>query len=219
MRRKLKIVARGLLVAATVVIIVLWLRYPAMEEAFQRDADITRLRHLEHYGSLIEEYRRVTGKVPFQGDAPVPIYIHVANESQLEYAKNGPPTPHKVVPVAELIRELEDKLGRTVDEFYDPQSVPTSRPNFYIYMVTGEVYFFAIHVHQPFRFAKKIADNYYKIEITNGDAASAWKPETLFDDPNFKRERDKPIVKRLFSLRDDKYRHFTKRDGAAEKAK
>jgi hypothetical protein len=79
-------------------------------------------------------------------------------------------------------------------------------------MVTGDSYFFAVHVHQPFRFAKKVSDNYYKVEISNATIDKVWSPDVLFDDAEFKIERDKRITSRLFSLRDDKYRHFTKQE-------
>lgn len=209
MRRKLLL---GTLLCIAVVAGIAWFRFPAAEVAFQRDADIARLRHLEHYGKLIEEYREKTGKAPLQGTAEVPVYVHIANDEQIAFTKNGPPTPHKVVPMVEFVEELESGLGRTIDEFYDPQYRPFKKPNFYIYMVRGNSYFFAIHVSQSFPFAKKVGESYFKVEISNVANASngACAPDLLFAAREFTSARDKAISSGLFRQRDEKYLHFTK---------
>ncbi|HUE70146.1 MAG TPA: hypothetical protein VMP01_04585 [Pirellulaceae bacterium] len=143
-------VRRILIVAFLLLLVVgglIWFAYHAAEEAFQRDADVVRLRHLEHYGTLIEEYHAKTGHLPFQGNARVPIYVHVANDQQAEYSQNGPPTPHEFISVAGFISELEAGLGRPIKERYDPQFQPVDKPNFYVYMVKDDYYFFAVHLH------------------------------------------------------------------------
>ncbi len=211
MRRKLLVAA--LIIAAGVVGFA-FLVFPGAEDSFQRDADIVRLRHLEHYGKLIEEFRSVTGRVPLQGKAEVPIYVHIANDQQIEFTKNGPPYPHKVIPVAEFVAELESGLGRTIDEYYDPQYRPYKKPNFYIYMVRGDSYFVAVHVSQPFPFATKIGEAYYKIEISNAANSQngATKPQSLFANAQFATARDQPVKKKLFSLRDEKYLNYSKQE-------
>ena len=201
------------LTVLTAIVAILYLQFPAAEKAFQKDADVFRLRHLEYYGSLIEEYRDKTGKVPLQGNADVPIYVHIANDEQVAFTKNGPPQPHKVVSAAAFIATLEAGLGRPIDEFYDPQFRPYKKPNFYIYMVTGNTYFFAVHVSQPFQFAKRIGDAYHKIEISNSANAQngACDPKLLFDSQEFKFARDQQVDKdRLFAEREKAYLHFTK---------
>ena len=210
MRRKLIIATISLL---AVLFVVLYLKLPGAEEAFQKDADIVRLRHLENYGKLIEEFRAKTGKLPLQGVADVPTYVHIANDEQIEFAKNGPPQPHKLVPVADLVAELEAGLGRPIDEYYDPQFRPYKKPNFYIYMVNGDAYFFAVHVQQSFPFARRIGDAYYKIEISNfaNDANGACDPALLFAAPDFISARDQAVSKGgFFAAREEKYRHSTK---------
>lgn len=190
-----------------------WLNYPAAEEAFQRDADIIRLRHLEHYGTLIEEYRDKTGKFPLQDSVGVPVYVHIANDEQIAFTKNGPPTPHKVVSMSDFVVDLESGLERTIKEYYDPQFRPYKKPNFYIYMFHDNAYFFAIHVHQAFPFARKVGEDYHKIEISNMANANngACDPELLFAATEFTKERNKRVVKqKFFDLRDEKYLHYTK---------
>ena len=210
MRRKL-LIAVCLVIAAVAGLA--WFNLRAAKEAFQHDADIARLRQLDHYGTLIEDVPTKNGKGPAsKHNAVVPIYVHVANDQQIAYTTNGPPTPHQVVSMTEFVSELETGLGRTIDEYYDPQYRPVNKPNFYIYMVRDDSYFFADHVHQPFPFAKKIADHYYKIETSNvaDESNGACDPDLLFAATEFTSERDKHILKRLFRLRDEKYLHFTK---------
>ena len=196
-RRKIFIAA----VAVTTILLVVafyFLRtYNAVAEDFQKDADIVRLQHLKHYGDLIEEYHSKTGKYPFEGTAKVPVYVHIANDQQSPYAKNGPPTPHKLISNADFIAELEKGLGRTIKERYDPQFDRSGKPNWYIYMTSGDFYFFAVHLHQPHPFAKKIADNYYKVEISNvaNENNNACSPKLLFESTEFKTATQKPLTK------------------------
>lgn len=185
----------------------------ATSTEFQKDADIIRLNHLEHYGNLIEAYHEKTGKYPFQDKFQVPVYVHVANNEQIEYTKQGPPGAHEIVLFKLFIQELETQLGHDINEYYDPQYAPDYKPNFYIYMITGNTYFFAIHVHQSFPFAKKIADHYYKVELSNhaNKKNMAVDPQLLFSNPEFKVEKNKPISKEaFFREREEKYLHYTK---------
>ncbi len=48
---------------------VCWLSTAATctSEAFQTDADVYRLQHLQYYVALIEEYRAKSGRVPLEG--------------------------------------------------------------------------------------------------------------------------------------------------------
>jgi len=180
---------------------------------FQKDADIIRLQHLKYYGELLDEYNKATGKYPFQGQKNVPIYVHVANDEQIEFTKQGPHYPHTVIPFKEFVKEVETKLGRKINEYYDPQYRPDYKPNFYIYMINGDTYYFAIHVHHPFHFAKKIADNYYKIEFSNHPTSKnqAILPQELLASQEFQSELSKQVNKvGFFKERENKYLHFTK---------
>jgi hypothetical protein len=47
----------------------------------------------------------------------------------------------------QFILELESALGSPIEEHYDPQFHPVDKPNFYIYLVRDDTYFFAVHVH------------------------------------------------------------------------
>ena|SRR5688572_6027950 len=192
----------------------IWWTFSATAEQFQRDADVIRLRHLQHYGQLIEEYREKTGRVPFQGAAEIPIYVNIANHQQAKYASKGPPTQHKLMSTAGFVSELESGIGRAIIERYDPQWVPTRKPNFYIYMVNRDYYFFAVHLHQPFPFAKRIADHYYKAEISNAANAQnkAALPEKLFASPEFVTAVNRPMIKpEFFNQREKEDEGITKR--------
>lgn len=181
--------------------------------SFQKDADIIRLRHLNYYGDILEEYNQKAGHYPFQGQEDIPLYVHVANDKQINSTKDGPSYAHKVIPFKDFVLELERVLGREINEYYDPQYAPDHKPNFYIYMITNDTYFFAIHVHQPFGFAKKVAEYYYKIEISNNPNRQnlAKDPFELFSSPEFLTELDKPLSKEgFFMARVDKYLHYTK---------
>ena len=182
-------------------------------EVFQKDADIIRLRHLKYYGELLKEYNKITGKYPFQEQKDVPIYVHVANDEQIEFTTQGPPYPHETIPFKEFVEEIEEVLGKEICEYYDPQYRPDYKPNFYIYMVTGDTYFFAINVHQPFTFAKKVADHYYKIEISNhpNSQNQAVRFEQLLNSTEFNAKLNEPISKEdFFKERERKYLHYTK---------
>ncbi|TKJ38827.1 MAG: hypothetical protein CEE38_03760 [Planctomycetes bacterium B3_Pla] len=190
-----------------------WFKFRAAAEAFQLDADVIRLRHLKHYGMLIEEYHEKTGVFPYQNTAEVEVYVHVANDRQAAYAKDGPPIPHKMIPFAKFVSELESGLGRPIKERYDPQFAPLHKPNFYIYMVYKDCYFFAVHLHQPFPFAKKVGENYYKAEISNAanERNKASLPQHLFASPEFKKAIEAPVTKAgFFAYRENQYEHFTK---------
>lgn len=180
---------------------------------FQKDADVIRLRHLKYYGELLEEYHRRTGKYPFQGEKDIPVYVYVANDEQIEFTKQGPPYPHAIVGFKEFVKEIESVLGKEINEYYDPQYRPDYKPNFYIYMIDQDTYFFAVHVHQPYRFAKKVAEHYYKIELSNhpNPQNQAVSPGQLLNSSELKAELNKTVSKEgFFKEREDKYLHYTK---------
>jgi len=183
---------------------------------FQKDADIIRIRHLKYYGELLDEYAKVAGRYPFQGQKDVPLYVYVANDKQIEFTKKGPSYPHVVVPFNEFVQEIETVLGKKINEYYDPQYSLDYKPNFYIYMITGDTYFFAIHVRQPFTFSKKVKDHYYKIELSNHPNLQnqAVFIEQLLNSFEFKKELKKHVNKEdFFKERENKYLNYTKTIG------
>jgi len=137
------------------------------EELFQDDSDIYRLRHLKYYGYLIEQYKKKTGYYPFQGKLTIPVYVFIANKEQLKSFKDPIPTEHKVFTFKELLLELETVLNIKIDQYFDPQYVPLYKPSLYMYMVSENTYYLAVHVSKYYSFSKKVANNYYKIELSN----------------------------------------------------
>lgn len=179
---------------------------------FQTDADIVRLNHLEYYGNLLVEYNQKTGSYPFSSDADVPLYIFVASPEQVDDIQGGPPYRHKVVEFKKLIEEFRTVLGKDIKEYYDPQFEPDRKPNFYIYMVDGGTYNFAIHTSQPFSFSNPVAPGYNKVEITNNKNGSPHLiyPKDLFSMEEFQKARSQKISKpEFFTSREDKYLYAT----------
>ena len=151
-------------------------------DELQHDFDIARLKDLAILSGYIEEYKKRTGKYPFEGEVPYQHYVHIHTKQQEKYAKGGPPFQHKRTSVKDFITELQSKLGEVIEVPFDLQKVPVNKPNFYIYMVVDNVYFLAVHVHHDFSFANKVADYYYKVEVTNNTKAirqGTWLREKL----------------------------------------
>ena len=167
---------------------------------FQADADIIRLQHMEYYGKLFMEYHDKTGTYPLVGEVDVPGYVFVASPEQTDDISGGPSYEHVTADFRYLIEELEKGLGRPVAEYYDPQFEPDAKPNFYIYMVDGETFNFAVHTHEAFSFANAVAPGYNKVEITNNTngAVHLITPQELFDNPEFRAAVDRPISKPAF---------------------
>jgi len=182
-------------------------------QAFQKDADIVRLQHLKYYGELLLEFKEKTGNYPFMDEATVPLYVHVASPEQEMFAKMRPPYKHKMKSFKEFVQVVEMKLGRQIDEHYDPQYRPDYKPNFYIYMANRGTYFFAIHQHQEYSFAKKVSKHYNKIEISNhpNSGNMANDPKMLFASKEFLTAMSQPILKLgFFKEREKKFIHATK---------
>ncbi|MEP3889240.1 MAG: hypothetical protein ABJN69_02165 [Hellea sp.] len=181
--------------------------------SFQADADIIRLRHLEHYGKLLSEYHAQTGTYPFIGENDVPAYVFIASPEQKDDNKGGPPYAHKTADFRYLVEELESILKYDIKEYYDPQYEPDSKPNFYIYMVDGGTFNFAIHTHEAFPFSNPIGKGYNKIEITNNPngAPHLVEPNLLFTDPAFRDAVSRTVSKpAFFTSRENKNLHATR---------
>lgn len=158
----------------------------SLERGYQHDADIFRLRHLEYYGNLIEEYHQKTGQYPLQGERETQHYVLIAAPHQQKYA-TGTPEQFKVIDVERFRDVLKKGLGREVKFKFDPQKVPMGAPNFYIYAIQDDVYFFAVHLNQEFSFSNPIARHCSKVEITNTEpfCRGQWRFHELLANESF----------------------------------
>lgn len=138
-----------------------------LEKELQDNCDIVRLKHLKYYAELIEEYKAKTGHYPFQEKSQIQIYALIYNKQQKEFATDTNPNNHKLISPKDFFTELEKGLGRKIDQMYDPQYAPTCRPIFYMYMIQGDTYYFAVHLSKYYPFSKRVDKNYYKVEVSN----------------------------------------------------
>jgi len=138
-----------------------------LEKQLQDNCDIVRLKHLEYYANLIEEYKSKTGHYPLQNKSGKQVYSLIFNGMQKDYCKDTNPNPHELVAAKDFFTEIEKGLVRRVDQYYDPQYVPTTKPVFYIYMIQGETYYFAVHLSKYYPFSTKVSANYYKVQVSN----------------------------------------------------
>ena len=125
-----------------------------LEEGFQNDADLLRLEHLLYWTELMEEYHSKNGNYPFQTDLSSEKQIglvKIVTEQQRQYISPGSDRYNPKLDnnansgflefsVKSFIEELEKGLGRTIEEKYDIQKVPTSSPVGYFYFITSDGY-------------------------------------------------------------------------------
>jgi len=157
-------------------------------ESLQHDYDISRLEDLVKLSGHVEEYKKVTGSYPYEGDVSIPHYVLIATKEQQKYIKGGPPYEHKSTPARDFVAELQAVLG-DIEVPFDLQRVPTNKPNFYIYNVVEDTYFVAVHVHNDFSFANKVGEFYHKVEVTNQtgrNRTGTWLRSELLAHPEFK---------------------------------
>lgn len=167
---------------------------------YQYDADIFRLRHLVHYGELLKKYYERNGAYPLQGDVDYQHYVHIATKEQ--EPKGRPPFKHTVTKVNDFKKILKDGVGGEVVFKYDPQRRPDSKPNFYIYMIDGEYYYLAVHLHEDFSFSNKVAPYYNKLEITNNPnpGPGQWNFDNLLNDKDFQSTLNRKPMQEGFFL-------------------
>lgn len=204
-----------LLKAASVFLVIfLLIGCSKKETRLRKDADIIRLRHLTYYGRLIEQYYRVAGKYPLQQIMPMPLYIYVANDQQVESAKQQEHTgPFADVPFSVFVKQVESVLAKEISEYYDPQYPPDDKPDFYVYTVHNETYHFSVYVRQPYPFARRVAENYYAVEISSDPDPDnkIYSPDQLFNSPGFNKELNRTISNEAFFREiEKKYLHHTK---------
>lgn len=161
----------------------------AAYQGFQADADIVRLQHLSYWTRMIYAYKEKTGKFPFEGETKQPITIEIATPQQQKTINRPPYVSKPTHTVADLVRALTLVApDKEFYELYDPQYSPDVKPNFYIYMIDGDTFFFAVHTHQPYPFARKVSDDYYKVEVSNVYDPSTphiLRPDMLFGSPEY----------------------------------
>jgi hypothetical protein len=123
-------------------------------EAFQHDADVLRLEHIEYWSGLFEEYEEKEGRYPFQDTLVKPSelgLVKIITKQQSKYLQKGTEDYRQDLDMnaagrfteknmSELVVELERALGRTIPEKYDMQSVPTRSPIGYYYFFTNDGY-------------------------------------------------------------------------------
>lgn len=180
-----------------------------MEDKYQHDADIFRMRHLKYYGDLLNEFFAKTGRYPLQDKSEHQNYVHIAAPHQEKYVQGGPPYQHTVTPIQDFRSELESGLGRKVDLKFDPQKVPESAPCFYIYMIIEDKYFFASHLYNEYSFSNPIGKHYNKVEITNSGLSrrGLWDFKNLLTNEDFiKALNGKPYKNAWFLKLEEKYK-------------
>jgi hypothetical protein len=189
-------------------------REGGLDAGFQRDADVVRLRHLVHYGGLIDEYHRQRGRYPLEGRSPLPIYVYVANDHQAKAPIDPPRGPHERISFAEFVAVLEAGLGREIEERFDPQHAPTYKPIVYVYTLNHGDFSFAVHLYRAQPFARELSARDFEVRISNAPASleGAWTPERLFRSPDFQAAVRAPMEKPAFFLeREREYAHWSKR--------
>ncbi|MCP3887448.1 MAG: hypothetical protein GY702_01050 [Desulfobulbaceae bacterium] len=134
---------------------------------YQHDADIVRLNDILLFSKYIDEFKSKTGRFPLQGVSDLPNYVNIATADQKQYIKGSPPNDHVVSELEILIDDLKTVLGNSIETPFDPQKVPVNKPNHYIYMIKGNTFYFAVHLHNSYGFTRNIGKYYNKLEISN----------------------------------------------------
>jgi hypothetical protein len=127
-----------------------------MENMYQADADIVRIKHFDYYAKLLTEYYLLNGKYPFQYEKDAPVYVYIMTNIQTKDYSSTDPYIHYTVDDKYFFEELSNGLGIEIYEKYDPQQYGADgRPNAYVYMVHNDNFFFAIHLYSNNQFTKK----------------------------------------------------------------
>jgi len=134
---------------------------------YQHDADIVRLKDLEVLWNLVTEYKAKTGKYPLEGESELPHYVEIATKEQVKRLNGQPPFPIAKTSAKAFQARLREVLGDDLELPFDPQRVGDAKPALYIYMIDGDRFVLAIHVHEAYPFAKQIQKHYNKVEVSN----------------------------------------------------
>lgn len=164
--------------------------------AFQHDADIVRLRDMQTMGALLKEYQAKMGKLPLQGESELQYYVLIGDDSQVDPDIEGPAYKHDSMSTAEFEALLSEDLERPVKLPYDPQLVSNGKPTFYLYMMDGDRFYFAIHLHESYGIAKEVGPFYYKLEISNNpEPPEFWDFDMLMANESYQAASSKALKK------------------------
>ena len=128
--------------------------YQNAEKSYQQDVDILRLEHLEFWTQIVEDYHDKTGYYPLQQSLEKKDsigLIRIATKNQQQYFdKNSSLYLSKLdnnvnnffqeFTVENFVSEIENILGKDINERYDIQKVPTDSIIWYNYFVTEKGY-------------------------------------------------------------------------------
>jgi hypothetical protein len=196
------------------IIIISCQKFRKLEEQYQADADIIRIHHFDYYAKLLSEYYEKNGKYPFQYEKEEQVYIYILNNIQEEKFKDTNPYIYYRVNDKIFFEELSKGLEIEIDEKYDPQkAVSDRRPNYYIYMVDGDNFYFAIHLYNNNYFTKNVDKYYNKMELSNIDSKqyTLFTYETLKNDPKYIELANRKVEKQdFFDGLDNKYKNDSK---------
>lgn len=163
---------------------------------YQHDADIVRLRDIDTMGAIIKEYHEKMGKYPLQGETDLQYYVLVGTENQVPEDLDRPSYEHLEMSTQDFAARLSRDLERTVTLPFDPQLRPNVKPNFYIYMVEGNSFYFAVHLHESYEIAKRVGAHYYKLEISNNpDPPNYWDYDDLMANEDYQAAVSRPMKK------------------------
>lgn len=182
-------------------------------DAFQAEADVYRLKHLQYYADLIEEYRAETGQVPFEGEEDVSLFVFISHDGQLEHTGPASNNEHVLASFAEWVEVVETGLGREIDEYYEPQQGVYRKPLAYTYRVVDDAYYLSVPLYRSHGFAEQRGPDYYEVTVSNyaGPTNSAWAPEDLFRSAQFQEAIRAPVSRPgFFEEREEEYRRHTK---------
>lgn len=126
--------------------------YQNMEEQYQHNADMFRVKHLIEWAEIIEAYHENIGHYPLQDRAETdkPVLVQIATREQQVYLDSSNPKYKKdldnkssrftAVSVKDFVSEIERVLERDIDERYDPQRVPNGAPIHLSYFASNDGY-------------------------------------------------------------------------------
>ena len=187
-----------------------------MENMYQADADIVRIKHFDYYAKLLTEYYTINGKYPFQYEKDAPVYVYIMTDIQTKDYSSSDQYIHYTVDDKYFFEELSNGLGREIYEKYDPQKYSENgRPTMYMYMVFNENFFFAIHLYNKNQFTKKIEKYYYKMELSNldidNDENKFYSYETLKNNPQYLELINKKLKRDgLFNILEEQNKYNSK---------
>lgn len=180
-----------------------------MDQGYQDDADIIRIQHFDYYLNIINQYHSITGRYPYEGELDAPGYVFIMTDEQEKYFKDTNPYTHYSIDDKHFFQELRSVVDQNIIERYDPQKVPTRRPNFYMYLINDDKYYLAVHLNDGNLFAKKIGKNYFKLEASNNHSEEnkTYSYEYLSNNEDYnKLVTQEPVNAGFFKSLEDKYR-------------